>query len=68
MRFILILLLIIGLILAGLTVMDYFGYYINWNKSILSLTVLVPVIKAIQTFFTNPVKEFDSVKEKISKD
>lgn len=68
MRFILMLLLIVGIILAGLTVLDYFGYYINWNKSVLSLTILVPVIKAVQSFFTNPFKEVNKLKGKFSKD
>lgn len=68
MRWIFFLILIVLLAVAGLMVLDYFGYYINWDKSILSLTILVPVIKAIQSFLTNPVKEFNKVKDKINND
>ena len=53
------------ILLIGLTVMDYFGYYINWNKSILALSVLVPVMKAIQSFFSNPIKEVNKIKDKL---
>ena len=68
MRWIFILILIVLLIVAGLVVLDYFGYYINWEKSILSLAILIPIVKAIQSFLTNPVDEFNKVKDKINKD
>jgi hypothetical protein len=67
MRFILWLLLIVGLIVAGLMVLDYFGYYINWSKSVLSLSVLIPVIKAVQSFFSDTVGEFSKIKDKIKR-
>jgi len=65
MRFILFLIIIILVAIVGLTILDYFGYYIDWDKSILSLTILILVAKAIQTFLTKPGKELKKFKEKL---
>lgn len=67
MRFIIFIIVLIGLVVAGLTVMDYFGYYINWDKSILGITVLIPVAKAIQSFSSNTANEVKKIKEKLKK-
>lgn len=67
MRFIIYIILIIGIVIIGLMVLDYYGYYINWKSSVLSLSILIPILKAIHSFFGNSFKEVRKIKENINK-
>jgi hypothetical protein len=67
MKFILIIIIVIAVVFIGLSVFDFFGYYIDWDRSVLSLAVLIPVAVAIKSLLSSPVKAVNKIKKKIDK-
>ena len=59
MKFIIWVIVILFLLGAGYMVLDYFGYYIEWNIPAKYLVVLLPVAQAIRNFFQRPEKIFN---------
>ena len=68
MKFIVIIIIIVVLIFTGLSLLDYFGYYIDWDRSILSLAVIIPIAVAIKSFITNPMKVVKKISKKMDEE
>lgn len=69
MRTLLFLILIIVLAIIGFAVLDYFGFYVSMKHKFISIAVLAPVIKGIQTFISNPFKKLKDagISKKVEK-
>lgn len=65
MKYILIILALVGLVFIGLTLLDYFGYYIDWDRSVLSLSAIIPIVTGIFSFISNPFKSVKKMKKKM---
>jgi hypothetical protein len=68
MRFLLILILLVVVVIAGLAVLDWFGYYIDWKISLLGVSILVPVVTAVRNLVTNPFKKLNQIRRKMEED
>jgi hypothetical protein len=65
MKYILIILALTGLAFIGLTLLDYFGYYIDWDRSIISLSAIIPIITGFFSFISSPFKSVKKIRKKM---
>jgi len=57
MRTFIIILVVFGIVYIGYLVLDFMGYYIEWERPLLSVAIGAPIIQAVLQFLRRPEKE-----------
>ena len=61
MRTILIIAIVLVVVFVGFALLDYFGFYIDWKYKFISVAAVLPIIKGIQTFLSDPLKRLKNL-------
>jgi hypothetical protein len=67
MKIVIYLTVLIGIVVAGFAVLDYFGYYIEWKFAYISAAALLPIFRALQSFFSDPRENINKIFKEIHK-
>lgn len=66
MKFLFWILIIVGLVVLGNVVLDFFGYYIEWKWAAIGISGALPVIQGFRMFLRSDQQELRDFKAQMN--